>query len=539
VTVRVCYLSRTSLGSSIRSLRLVGHASDEAWPTGQGVVDADHAAQWVRSRLANLRSTNSLALLCLDVEGGVCSWLSAPSGSPAMVAAIARGGSLAADDAPARAGSSPIEFYAGDPYASSIQPLDHVNGATKAETRRMPVLAISDVPGRLLMDALDRVNISVEAAATLWHVMAHTWDPGSPRAGTPATGDHEAPTDAPVSGVVMVDPENARLLWTWSQAGRLLVAGSMRLRRAAVETNAITESDSDAAAPMTIAYGAEDVSRLTVEWLSWAAQVGQVPTRIVCITPDQAQAGPFGRALGQAWNGATVDVVVRPDPIGDTLARAASIIENTPKAADDDPQLALVELSSRPGRSHRRLFMWWSAAVAVGAVALGLFGWQLQQNAAEAREAALTWRDQQGEAIAEVMPGAKTGVGPEGSLYNQLRNEVTRLEKAASGPRRNDNPLPVLQELETLSLVIGNSGLALDTQGQGIEIDSRGARIRVLTNTTSEAEALFEAFKRVSGSNLVDWTFNPQSRTEGEAVRVRGEYTARWDPRLKPQEAPR
>lgn len=529
------------MGSSIRALRLVGHASDESWPAGGGAADADHAAQWVRSRLANLRSTNSLALLCLDVEGGVCSWLSAPAGNLAMVGAIARGGTLSGDaDTSARANSSPIEFYAGDPYASSIQPLEHANGHAPTEMRRLPVLAISDVPGRLLMDALDRVNISVEAAATLWHVMAHTWDPGAPRAGAPLTDAMAAHADAPVSGVLMVDPDNSRLLWTWSQAGRLLVAGSMRLRRAPAETTALAEQDAEGAAPMTVAYGADDVSRLTVEWLSWAAQVGQVPTRLVCIVPDQAQAGAFGRALGQSWNGATVDVVVRPDPIGDTLTRAATVIENTPRATDDDPQLALVELSSRPGRSHRRLYMWWSAAVVAGAVVLGIFGWQLQKNAGQSREAVATWVKQQDEAIGQVMPGAKAGVGPENSVYNQLKNEVSRREKANALPGRNDNPMPILQELETLSLVIGNSGISLDaSQGQGIDIDSRGARVTVLTNTTSDAEALLEAFKRVSGSNLVDWTSNLSQRNEGEAVRVRGVYTAKWDPKLKPQETPR
>jgi hypothetical protein len=364
--------------------------------------------------------------------------------------------------------------------------------------------------------------------------MAHTWDPGAPRTGTPMMGAAVDAGDAPVSAVILVDPDTSRLLWTWSRGGRLLVAGSMRLRKAHAETTALTEGGDNAAAPMTVVYSQDDAARLTVEWLSWAAQVGQAPSRVVCIVPEQGQAGPFGRAVGQAWNGATVDVVVRPDPVGDTLARAAGIIENTPKPTDDDPQLALVELSSRPGRSHRRLFMWWSAAVMAAAAALGFLGWQLQRHAEESREAAATWTQQQNEAIAQVMPGAKAGVGPDQSVYNQLKNEVSKREKALAAPGRNDVAVPILQELETISLVVGNNNFELSE----LELDGRRVQVTIMTNSTGEAEAVVEAFKRVSGSNVVDWTQSLSNRNVGETVRVRGQYTGRWSPQVKP-EAPR
>jgi hypothetical protein len=534
VTVRVCYLSRGALGASIRSLRLVGHASDEVWEGGPS-GDPDQGAQWVRTHLASLRSTNTLALLCLDVEGGVCSWLTSPSSNAALIGAIARGGNtVAADpDSPARAGSSAVDFYAADPYSSSIQALSHANGA--AHSHRLPVLAITDAPARLLMDALDRVNIGVDATATLWHLIAHTWDPGAPRTGTPMMPADVTPSDAPVTAVVLVDPDNARLLWTWSRAGRLMVAGSMRLRRVHAETTAIAEAGSEAPAPLTVSYSQEDASRLAIEWLSWAAQVGQAPSRVVCILPEQTQAGSFGRAIGQAWNGATVDVVVRPDPIGDTLTRGAGIIENTPKATDDDPQLALVELSSRPGRSHRRLFMWWSAAVMAAAVALGFVGYRLQQNAEQSREAAASWQKQQLDAVTQVMPGAKDGVGVENNVYNQLKAEVTKRSRALDAPARNDVAVPILQELETISFVIGNNNFALEN----LDLDTRGARVTILTGSTSEAEAVVEAFRRIAGSNLVDWSPTFSNRNEGETVRIRGVYTSKWSPQVKPEVTPR
>jgi hypothetical protein len=535
VAVRVCYLSRGPLGASLRSLRLVGQASDERWPEGAGAGDIEHGAAWVRARLSSLRSTDSLALLCLDVEGGVCSWITAPNGTPAMVAALARGGALGPVDgeATARSGSTPLDFYAGDGYSSTIQPLERAGVAT--ESHRMPVLAIGDVPARLLMDALDRMNISVEAAATLWHVMAHVWDPGAPRASAPAVEVADISDTAPITAALIVDPENGRLLWTWSRAGRLLVAGSMRLRRGQAESTAIVEHGSDEASNSMLLYGADDIARLTVEWLSWGAQVGQAPSRIVCVMTDPSQAGAFGRALGQAWTGASVDVVIRPDPVGETLARAANILENTPGAVEEDPQVELVELSSRPGRSHRRLYVWWAAAVMVGAILLAGLGWQLAGSAEQASTAAAAWREQQDKVIAQVMPGAKPGLGEQGGLYSQLEKEVRTREKALQGPAKGDTPMPILEELETLSFVIGNNGLELES----IDLDSRsGPRFTVLAPTTRDAEELGEALKRVSGSHVVEWTAQVQQPRTAGSEKVRGTYNGKWAA-PKPEGGPR
>ncbi len=523
MTVRLCYLTRGTLGASLRSLRLVGHASDERWPDGPQPPEVDQGAAWIRQRLSALRGTHSLALLCLDIEGSVCSWLTASSGDPAIVAAMARGGAVGDADSPLRPGASPVEFYAGDMYASTIQPLE-AGAAKNGESRRMPVLSVSDVPARLLLDALDRLNIGVDAVATLWHVMAHAWDPGAPRAGAPEM-EPAAADGAPITGVVVVDPENARLLWTWSRAGRLMVAGSSRLRRPQADTNVLANTD-DEPAP-TVSYGPEDVARLTVEWLSWAAQVGHAPSRFVCVLPDTVQAGEFGRAVGQAWTGATVDVVVRPDPVGETLARAVTQLENTPLPADDDPQLALVELSSRPGRSHRRLFMWWSAAVAVAAIALGVFGWQLNESAARAEEAAGLWRARTEEVIREVMPEARPAPGR--STFDALKEEVARRKKDMAAPARGtDVTMPILEELETISFVVGNNGFELES----IDLDSRTSpAFTVITNTTQEAEELAQAIRRVAGSHIETWTpeyRSVQSRRDGESGKVRARFVGQW-----------
>ena len=62
--------------------------------------------------------------------------------------------------------------------------------------------------------------------------------------------------------------------------------------------------------------------------------------------------------------------------------------------------------------------------------------------------------------------------------------------------------------------------------------------IRHLVVRVDEAEAVVDAFKRVAGSNLVEWSPAFSNRTLGETVRILGRYTARWSNQVKP-EAPR
>ncbi len=530
MSVRVCYLRRGTLGATLRGLRLLGHATDERWPGTGEAPDVDTGARWLRDRLVSSRAGASLSLLCLDVEGGVCSWLSAPAGSAAtgaMIGAIARGmggaGEGEGESGGGRRAASPVEYYAGDPYSSSIQSLEVGDGGGAA-LKRMPVLAVSDVPARLLLDALDRQNVSVEAAASLWHVMAHAWDP----AAVPASGGDAVEAEAPVTGVLVVDVEAGRLLWTWSSAGQLLVAGSVRLRRVAAESTELVEADGGmgAGAPLVLTYGEQDVSRLTVEWLAWAAQVGRAPARLVCVLADRAQAGAFGHALGEAWKGASVDVVVQEDPVGATLSRAVDVLERTPAGGgEDDPAMSLVELTSRPGRSHRRLYMWWSGAIAAAALLMGVVGWQMNSAAAESRDAAAEWRGRQEEAIRQVLPDARAGPGR--STLMVLKDEVGRRAKELAPAKQLDSAatMPILEELQTLSFVVGNSGLSLES----IELDSQfSPRFSVLANTTRDAEDLLVALGRVAGSHVSDWSPLYSARTEGGVQKVRGTYSGKW-----------
>jgi hypothetical protein len=535
LSVRVCYVQRAERGSMLKALRLVGQTSEDQWP-GDSASDGDidSGAAWIKQRLAGTRDTSSLAMLCLDVEGGVCSWITSPSTTPSVVAALARQGGSAYSESLARPGTSAVEFYAADAFSSSVQPLSapSANGAGTLlsrpkrtalpdEAHRLAVLAMSDVPARLLVDALDREGVPVDSVASLWHVMAAAWDPSAPRAGD-APRDPLVGETASLTSVILIDPQSARLIWCWSRSGRLLVAGSMRLRQAVADSAALANPGDSA--PPAVLFGEEEVSRLATEWLTWAAQVNQAPSRFIGVMPDSALAAEFGRALGKAWPGASVDIVTNDDPVGATLKRTASLLDNSPLHEEPDPRAGLLDLSRRPGSQHRRMYIWWSAAIAAAALALGVLGFQLNSAAASARAAASKWRDQGLAAIGQVFPDALVD-RPGVNKYQAFKTEVERLEKKNRGLEGVEPAMPILEELETISLVVGNNGFSIES----LDLDSKGTpRFTAIASKTQDAEDLLEALKRVSGSHVGDWTATYAPKKEGELTLIRGNYSGSW-----------
>lgn len=496
-------MRRTDRGAAMRQLRLVDHAHDLQWPE-QGHAsgapqDYTAAAAWVKDRLASSRSDASVALLCVDVDGGVCSWLTAPSADPAVVVSAAR---LGAE--PGRAGGGAFDFYAPGDLDSTIQPL-----AGEAGAARVSVLAISDVPARLLVDALDGQRVPVEAVATLWHAIAQAWDPSA------SVDPAEALTAAgPVTGLIVVDPAG-RLVWCWSRAGSLLVGGSIRL--------SMTRED-DADRPR---LDAGDASRLATEWLAWAVQIGVAPGRIVCVMTPGEDAATFGEALTRAWPSTPVDAVTHEDPVVATLRRVAARLESTPRNRARTPEtgVGVVGLSQRPVRAHRRMHLW--RAVALGAVAglLGLASWRLYARADEAEASARAWKSRADELIRGVYPDALIPQ-PGKSALQVMDEEILSRRRNLRPPERTDQAMPILEELETVSMVLGSGRYALES----IELKSQGSAptIIVIAETTADAEALAEALNRIGGSHITQWSPAYASRTEGGVSKVQATFRGEW-----------
>ena len=541
MSVRVCYMKRESRGAGLSSLRLVGQASDESWPDvdGNGASGGNAAgaaitvaggAAWIRQRLQATRTARSLTALILDSSAGVCAWVSSPSREAGVVAAIARtGAAVAATDggageASVRAGAA-LEYFAPSDPESSIEPLSPPvpgSGAT-----RLAVLGVSDVSARLLIDALDAEGVPVEQTSTIWHAICAAWDPAARSARSGRESENEVVAAAALCGIVLVDPAGT-LLWAWSREGRLVAGGSLRLRMASV-ASVDSEQASEAEEPRVL-LGSDEASRLTAEWLSWSVQMSAAPSRVVCLTPEGVAAGEFGRDLTRLWPGASVDVAVQTDAIGLTLRRFADRLESqaTPDGASEDAGSMLMGLSQRPGRATRRAHLWIAGAVA-GLAGLGFVAsWKLSSAAAERRATAAAWETQWRDTISEVFPDALRPV-PRVSPQQLLADEIRRKERELLPVEQPEKTMPVMQELETISMVVGNGIFGLDR----ISLDTRRIEVVTIARTTKDAEDLLEALRRIGGSHAVEWTMRLRDRRDGTETLIEGRYEAQWNPDLR------
>ncbi len=394
----VCYLERGPGGSTLRRVRMVGAAFDRSWTApvageigsgsggsegAQAVSAVRSGAKWVADTLKGL-GTSRLDVLCLDGEGGVCTWLSAASAAPGVIRATIQQSVLSGGDS--AGGSAGRLIAAGIASGAqggggglesdvSVQALavaeddeSKMNGASglrgalarrggarvqSGGTReRFAVLSMRDAPVRVFIDELDARGIEVGSVESIWHALAATWDPGAVRPG------EEGPDAGPaqLSAVVMTDPAG-RLVWSWSAGGELLAAGQVRLRHvvrrderesgaaqsgaelAVVDSGATRRIEEESVGVEGLECTGAEVGRIVMDWLAWSAQLGRSPQRVLCFGPltlpdpgngtTQWLGGPspasLAEGLGRAWRGATIDAAAHEDPIGATLARLAGV----------------------------------------------------------------------------------------------------------------------------------------------------------------------------------------------------------------------
>lgn len=500
ISGRVCFLSRA--GDGFAGVRLVGTRSDESWrappPAGEGTdaarvrSDIASAARWIAER-AGVR----LGLLCVDVEGSNCSWVNAPSVEPVMVAAAMDREGVSEGWRNGGLDSASVQALAPAPAGKRVvDPAGH----------RLSVLAVPDTLARLMLDALDDSGVDVARSVSLWHAMAMGWDPGSPVLAGSSVRGGALDGGAPVSGVVLVDPEAARLIWCWSQAGELLAGG-------VVMASATPEG--------AVKVAKSDLARLVSDWLGWSVQLGVAPVRIVCAAPDGDGAGTdadlspaqVGAILGNSWSGATVDMAVHNDPIGATLSRLATA--ETTVGTDADGRASLVALSHRPGRVHRSMQWWTAAALIVGAAGLLGVGYKAWRGAGAAATEKDKIVEQNRKDVMDAAPPpsgdlviTETARGnPRGYLEERIASKLSQ-NKIPTGLTQAK---PILAELENLSYVLGTDQIEVD---QLILTESL-VQAWVFVPDTLTAESLRDALKQVAGDHC-DWAlkFSEGGRTK-------------------------
>ncbi len=526
---RVVYIERSQRGSHLTGLRLVTPRSDESWaapalsPDGED-AGVNAAAAWIAARLA---PAGKVGMFVLDADGSVCSWATVPGTEPSVVDAVVRqqsggmGESKTVDGSDGASGNDRADviwYYAPGAADSTIQPLSSTRLDPDSDLdgrRRAAVLAVGDGIGRVLVDQIDRLGVGCGPSCSIWHAMAASWDPsGQWRQPAKSSSDHVvAESAAGITAVIVVEP-TGRLLWAWSRQGKLLAAGSLRLP---VRRTGEAENESDA--PQ---LPRESAARLASDWLAWSAQLALAPDRVVMLAPSVAEApgehslgaGGFGRSVAASWSGAAVDLVLHDDPIGATLTRLAEIIDERDGviSAEEslDPARSLVNLTVRPGASHRRLYVWSSLAVTAGAVVVGALAWGLRLQASGlsslARQVDMSWQAtfKDVKLPRPPMPGMES---------MDLRAEVDRVKRESMPIAGVEQARPIVREFETLSNVLALPDFELIS----MSLDSQRGVVSIQVNAPdlASAEALSDALGRIAGSDVSSWTFIPGSRPPG------------------------
>ena len=528
----VCYIERSHGGCVLTRVRLMAIGLSRSWTApespedggdapaagsaegGTALTGVRAAARWVAETLQSV-GIKRLASVCVDADGSICAWLSAPSADPPVIRATiaqsehdtdghsglgagrlialaapgAASGYGSGSDTSVQALASPEVATATNGTSNGARRLlgrgsKNVDAAGALRRNRYAVLAIPDAPVRVFLDELDSRGIEVQAVTSLWHAMARAWtDPEEQE----AEAGQIVSSSSPTSAVVIIEPGRGS---GGPRGGELLAGGTMRLKclPRRVEAPPVTTTDALATADarrvqreelppedeeMQIEFTQADAGRLAVDWLAWSAQLGHCPRRIVVVASpgatDEHGSGPasLGRHLSRAWPNATIDAAVFDQPTQATLGRLAGV-RHGPQKGDDPPipeaaapeqsRAALVGLSSRRGRADRGMYRWAALGVAGAAVVVGVLGWRLRASAGDFAEREATTKKNIADlltGIEPILPGV-SGFRPNDQLATLEKKRTDLKELAKNVPP----PHPVLEEtVRVLKAFEGKTGI--------------------------------------------------------------------------------
>jgi hypothetical protein len=521
----VAYLWRADRGARVVRVRLLGAHTDDVWhapgtdASSAGAQDAARqAAAWIDQRV-RASGRREIAALVLDPDGAACSWVTAPQGDADAAAAIV----LAAGAASAAGGGStdgtdaePVPAAAGRfpdlPDELGVEAITEVFPAKRGQPRasvRVPVLASPDAAARLVLDELDRRGVRVARVLSIWHALTAAWDPSDAAPDDGPGSSRVVAEDAPVTASVLAEPIGGRLSWAWSSAGRLLAAGSARVRATPdPSANGVVAQGPVSHVPTALVQSA-DVARVAAEWLAWSTQLGLSPGRIVVAAAADESHGlsaqRIASALAARWPGASAVAAPGTDPLGATLRRVQSSEPDGLSA-----RTALTGLSAVPGRAHRRLHLWGAAAGLALAAGLGGLAWRTLARAAEVRSAAAELAGKRDAALQSIDPALI--VDP--FAVETLRTRVAQARRRL-GP--SDAALtipPVLEAFDTLSYLVAAPTIEL----RDLSCDLATVRATVSVPDSAAYEALRQAMRSLAGPDI-DWG-EPSLQQAGGRVNV-------------------
>ncbi len=527
---RICYIQRTDRGAALTGVRLVSRHSDDRWlasladdPT-LASESIRSCTQWVRDRLSQSGKSKSLAVVCLDADGAVCSWVKPEDADESVL-------NEAIDDQAQDHDHDVLEpethtgigeRFPKLPLEISFEPL---RGEQTSAGSRTAVIAIPDIPGRLIKDELDSLGIQSSCFTTIWHAMAHVWDPSTNKNANDA--QRIVASDTPICAVLMLDADAGRILWTWSRNGELITAGSAR-----VQTRKPLADESGSRPPASVLIRPQDIARICSDWLGWSSQLGISPSRILVVghptieqsserpteplgesgepsTPRGLDAGQIGVALSQAWAEATIDLIEHDDPIGETLRQLA----NNDRHLTLEP---LGALNERPGRSHRSMYRWAGFSLLMVSAMFVFLAFQLFAQGRTIRAERSTVANDRMTALDAYSPQLVTSMIPSRDLQSKL-SQIRR----SQGPLRITQAKPILEELETISYIFGIPGIEIDT----IRLNGSTGTVTIRVDEIAQAEQINQSLSSIAGSHL---RWNPMA-PKNKGTKIEASFTARWN----------
>lgn len=514
----VLHIARADRGAALRGLRLIGPSDDTSWSAPmqdgpEGVVEAARSgAAWVVSTMKDAGARLELDAVCADTDGSVCGVVSAPSTDRPILRAL-----IAGDDGEAMGDDEGEDAWSRFPEADATLEIGAVGTPAPTDAggkARTAVLAVPASAVHLVLDALDSAGVGVGRAVSLWHAVAAGFDPAAKR--------RQSDLDAEPTTCAIVVPDEARgvLLWVWSQAGRVIASGDLRVRTGAGGEAALARTDAGAPPAARCMPGEHDAARIASDWVAFSLQTGRPPARVIVAGLDverDAQTRAFASKLASAWPDAPLDAMDHDDAVGVALRALADRPDAPPPTiTDDSGDLALVGLTGRPGRWHRAAYAGLGALLAMLGVAVGIGAWRIGGAASAFDDRA---RDLRSE-VRSVLEGVDGELIFSPFPEQELGDRVVEAHRTINPDQTDSAPPEVMPMLERMTLAIGTTGITLTS----IEVSAVEVIVRVQVEDVAEHEAMNAALRDLSVGELRWREPQIQDRRGTLAVTYRGEW---------------
>lgn len=496
-----------------------GASRPEVLPPGEACGNArdyrrraTEVAQWLASQPT---ARKRFAAVVLDVDESLCRWIKGASAAPPVLTAALKqqqqewgdSGYIGlvepvTDSRPARAGGS-IPFAGLFKKKPTLDPDDPAGdealnddaltaAAPTAPIRGSVAIALPDALPRLVLDGLDKQGVKVNAAISLWHALAllsahiHDKGSGSRQGSGPEQGDAE-----PIA-VLAIEP-GRRLVWAWALRGRLLAGGSVPLEHHAAPASA--EPKAADASPHE-----RTARRLMLDWLSWSAQLGFVPSSVQILGPTGS---PLTDTLCNAFRASDPSATINTENHDNGVLATLHKLTTLPRPpASIDARQSLARLSARPNRATRQRYFTTAAALLLIATAIAGLGYRFGQQASAWSQRVAEVNAQTLQAAAPLVPAARSpNSGMTASAAeSELNTQLAEL-RAQPDPRSLREPKDVAAALDrALNILERYEGtITIDNMRFSDLSETLGSRGNTITLTVPDlrtALEIFDAFQK-------------------------------------------